>query len=714
MTTTVRREIPIAGMDCADCALKIERALQRVGGVEQARVSLGAERATVVFDPARTSLAALARTIEDLGYRVSGGPEASARPPLPDIVSGLFVVAVAAAVLGGLAAERLGWVEAASRLVPAPVAVAAVLVGGFPIFRRVALALRARTVTPHALMTLGIAGALAIGEYGAAAVIVVFMRFADFLDAYAAGRARAAIRELVALQPLEARVGRDGQETMVPAAQIRPGEIVLVKPGERIPTDGVVVSGRASVNQAPITGESVPVERGPGQAVLAATINLDGVLRVRAEHVGPDSTFGRIVRLVEEAEAYKSRAQRFADRVTAYYIPIVAAVAAGTWLLGGSATAAVAVLVVSCSCGIALATPVAVIAAVGRAARGGILVKGGTALEALARADAILLDKTGTLTLGRPRVTEVCPADGRDAGEVLAAAAAAERYSEHPIAAAITAAAGTAAPHRPASAAGWPDGSPISGGQAADVQVAPGQGVVLREAARQIAVGSRRFIEDQGFEVAEAMDRRARDLEAQGQTVVYVAEDRAVIGLVAVADAPRPEVPEALEQLRRLGIRQFTMLTGDNARVARAIAQPLGIDFQADLLPQDKIAVVRRLQRQGRVVAMVGDGINDAPALAQSDVGIAMGAATGAAIEAADVALLRDDWRLVPGAVRIGRRAFAVIRQNLLGAVAYNVVGIALAASGVLPPIFAAAAQVVPDVFILLNSGRLLRAGRAV
>ncbi|MDR7521138.1 MAG: cation-translocating P-type ATPase [Armatimonadota bacterium] len=713
MTTTVRREIPIAGMDCADCALKIERALQRVGGVEQARVSLGAERATVVFDPARTSLATLARTIEDLGYRVSGGPEVSARPPLPDLISGLFVVAVAAVVLGGLAAERLGWVEAASRLVPAPVAVAAVLVGGFPIFRRVALALRARTVTPHALMTLGIAGALAVGEYGAAAVIVFFMRFADFLDAYAAGRARAAIRELVALQPLEARVDRDGQETVVPAAQVRPGEIVLVKPGERIPTDGVVVSGRASVNQAPITGESVPVERGPGQAVLAATVNLDGVLRVRAEHVGPDSTFGRIIRLVEEAEASKSRAQRFADRVTAYYIPIVAAVAAGTWLLGGSATAAVAVLVVSCSCGIALATPVAVVAAVGRAARRGILVKGGAALEALARVDAILVDKTGTLTLGRPRVTGVFPQDGRDAGEVLAAAAAAERYSEHPIAAAITAAAGTAAPHRSASTVGWPAARPISGGEAADVQVSPGQGVVLHEGARQVAVGSRRFIEDQGFEVAGAMDRRARDLEVQGQTVVYVAEDRAVIGLVAIADAPRPEVPQALEELRRLGIRHCAMLTGDNAQVARAIAEPLGIDFQADLLPQDKIAVVRRLQRQGRVVAMVGDGINDAPALAQSDAGIAMGAATGAAIEAADVALLRDDWRLVPEAVRIGRRAFAVIRQNLLGAVAYNVVGVTLAAAGVLPPIFAAAAQVVPDVFILLNSGRLLRAGRA-
>jgi Cd2+/Zn2+-exporting ATPase/Cu+-exporting ATPase len=700
-------------MDCADCALKIERALQRVGGVEQVRVSLSAERATVVFDPARTSLAALARTIEGLGYQVPGGHDVRASPRLPEILSGLFVVAVAAIVLLGLAAERLGWVEAASRLVPAPVAVAAVLAGGFPIFRKVIMALRVRSVTPHALMTLGIAGALAIGEYGAAAVIVFFMRFADFLDAYTAGRARAAIREVVALQPLEARVEERGVERVVPASQVRPGQIVLIKPGERIPADGVVVSGHASVNQAPITGESVPVERGPGQTVLAATISLDGVLRVRADYVGPDSTFGRIIRLVEEAEVHKSRAQRFADRVTAYYIPIVAVIAAGVWLVGGSATAAVAVLVVSCSCGIALATPVAVVAAVGRAARRGILVKGGTALEALARADMILLDKTGTLTVGRPRVTDVLPGDGRSADEVLAAAARAERYSEHPIAAAITAAARNMAAHEPASVAGRPAASPISGGiESADVWISPGRGVVLREGAQQVAVGSRRLIDELGLAVPEEMDRRAHDLEAQGQTVVYVVSGQALIGLVAVADSPRPEVPQALDDLRGLGLREITMLTGDNAQVARAVAEALEIDFQSDLLPEHKIAVVQGLQREGRVVAMVGDGINDAPALARSDVGIAMGEATGAAIEAADVALLRDDWRQVPEAVRIGRRAFAVIRQNLIGAVAYNVVGITLAAVGVLPPIFAAAAQVVPDVFILLNSGRLLRSGR--
>jgi len=696
---TVRHEFPIVGMDCADCAVKIERALRRSRGVQEAQVSLAAERATVVFDPSRTTTAALRQTIEALGYAVPAAHDRHAAPRASEMVSGAFVVVVAFVILAGLAAERLGWIGTAAGRVPWPVAAAAVLVGGYPIFRKVILALRARSVTPHALMTLGIIGALAIGEYAAAAVIVFFMRLADFLDAYTAGRARQAIKELVALQPLEARVERDGAERVVPAARVRPGEIVLVKPGERIPVDGVIVSGSAAVNQAPITGESVPVSRQPGQRVLAATVNLDGVLYVRAEHVGPDSTFGRIVRLVEEAEAYKSRAQRFADRVTAYYIPVVAAAAAAAWWLGRSATAAVAVLVVSCSCGIALATPVAVLAAVGRAARCGILVKGGAALEALARADRVLLDKTGTLTLGQPRVTGVIPAAGRTPDEVLALAARAERFSEHPLAAAIAAAGPIAG------------GSDVAGEVAArGVDIAPGRGVVLRERGRAIAVGSLRFVRDRGAAVPEPLAEHARDLEAGGQTVVAVAEGSAVVGLISLADRPRPGVARALAALRALGLRGVTMLTGDNARAAAAVAEALGVEYHAGLMPEDKIAYVRRLQAGGHVVAMIGDGINDAPALAQADVGIAMDAATGAALEAADVALLKDDWGLVPEAFRIGRSAFAVIRQNLLGAVAYNVVGITLAALGLLPPAVAAAAQVIPDVLILLNSSRLWRA----
>ncbi|MDR7420443.1 MAG: cation-translocating P-type ATPase [Armatimonadota bacterium] len=709
-TTTARYEMPVGGMDCADCALKIERVLQKSPGVRHAQVSLATERATVEYDPARTSVDELRRAVQALGYTVPAGVDRGAAPRVPDLISGAFLLIVALAVLGGLVAERLGWAEAATRRIPAPVAVAAVLIGGWPIFRRVVLALRAHNVTPHALMTLGIVGALAIGEYGAAAVIVFFMRVADFLDAYTAGRARQAIRGLVALQPLAARVERDGVERVVPAPEVSPGDVVLVKPGERIPVDGLVISGRASVNQAPITGESIPVEREPGQRVLAATVNLDGVLRVRTEHIGADSTFGRIVRLVEEAEAYKSRVQRFADRVTAYYVPVVVAAAALAWFAGRSAHAAVAVLVVSCSCGIALATPVAVLAAVGRAARRGILIKGGAALEALARADTVLLDKTGTLTVGQPHVTGVYSEDGRPAAEVLRVAASAERYSEHPLAAAVVAAARSAVDGRGADTAGAAaDSSPP-----AEVEITPGRGVVLRDRGRVVAVGSRRFLDERGIAAPAAAAHQASAVEADGQTAVFVAEDGAVIGVIALADRPRAGVGDTLAALRRLGVRDVTMLTGDNARAAAAVARDLGIGFRAELLPEDKIAHVRRLQAEGRTVAMIGDGINDAPALAQADVGVAMDAATGAALEAADVALMQDDWTLVTEALRTGRAAFAVIRQNLLGAVTYNVLGIALAVAGLLPPIAAAAAQIVPDILILLNSSRLLRTGRAL
>ncbi len=694
-------------MDCADCAARIERALRRVAGVESAHVSLGAGRATVVFDSARASEARMAQAVEALGYRVtgsrlSGQAPVGAAPRLYGIASGLFVVAVACAVLIGLAAERLGLIEAASRLVPAPVALAAVLIGGFPIFRKVFLTVRARTVTPHALMTLGIVGALIIGEYGAAAVIVFFMRFADFLEAYTAGRARQAIQELVALQPLEARVVRDGAEIDVPAAEVGAGETVLVKPGERIPVDGTIISGRASINQAPITGEAMPVLRAEGQAVLAATISLDGALQVRAEHVGADSTFGRILRLVEEAEARKSGAQRLADRVTAYYVPVVTGVAAAAWLIGGSASAAVAVLVVSCSCGIALATPVAVVAAVGSAARRGILIKGGAALEALARADILLLDKTGTLTMGRPQVTSVHPEGDRTPAEVLAIAAIAERYSEHPAAAAVMAAVG--------EAASWSAGNNEA---ATQVEVAPGRGVIVHEHGRQVVVGSQRLFVERDLPLPERLTGQAEALEAAGQTVLFVALDGLIAGTIAISDTPRPEAPEALRALRALGPKRIMVLTGDNARAAGAIADALGVECRAEMLPEDKIEVVRAFQAEGRVVAMVGDGINDAPALAQADVGIAMGdTGTAAALEAADVAIMRDDWRLVPEAVRISRGAFGVIRQNLYGTVAYNLTGITLAAVGLLPPVLAAAAQVIPDFLILLNSGRLLRSPR--
>jgi Cd2+/Zn2+-exporting ATPase/Cu+-exporting ATPase len=693
----------VAELDCADEAVQIEAALGRLHAVTRVRTSIGAHKVFVTYDPAGTGPATIRGTIEGLGMTVrpERPPDRPSRRAGPALLGGLFVTAVAVITLVGLAGERLGLLEAVTGRLPAWVTLAAVLAGGLPIFRNVLRALRHRAVTAHALMTLGILGAVAIGQYAAAAVIVFFMRFADFLEGYTTERSRQAIRELLRLAPETARVEEDGREVTVSADAVGGGQRVLVKSGERIPVDGRVAEGRGAVNQAPITGESMPVEKHPGEHVFAATILERGFLRIETERVGAETTFGRILRLVEEAEAHKAPVQRFADRFTAYYIPVVLGAALLTYLLGQGPTAAVAVVLVACSCAIAMATPTVVLASVGGAARRGLIVKGGRWLEALAKVDTLVVDKTGTLTFGTPRVTEVRSLDGLGEAEVLARAAAAERYSEHPVASAVlaeAAARGLAVPR--------PEG----------FDVVPGEGVVARVGGREVACGSARLMARRAVTGLPAAAEPAHALEARGRTVVYVAEDERLLGLIAVADTLRPEVPGALGQIRALGIRRVLLLTGDNERVTSSLAADLGVEHRADCLPEAKIEIVRRLQAEGAVVAMVGDGINDAPALAQADVGIAMGAAgTDAAIEAAHVALMRDEWSLVPEAIAIGRRAFRTIQQNLWFTAAYNVAGVLLAGLGWLPPIGAAAAQSLPDVAVMLNSSRLLRArgGRA-
>lgn len=601
------------------------------------------------------------------------------------LFGGVIVAIVVLAVLG----EVFGWLDKLNARVPWPFWLAAVLLGGYRIFRNVLRATWRRKITSHTLMTMGLVAAAAVGQWSAALLIVFFMRLAEYVENFTSARARHAVRELISFAPQMARVVRKGQELEVPAKEVAVGEIVVVRPGEKIPVDGEVIAGQATLNQAAISGESMPVEAGPGARVYAATLAQLGALRIRATSVGQDTTFGHIIRLVEEAEGHRAEVQRLADRFSAWYLPIVAGIAAITFLLSRNVLATAAVLMVACSCSFAMATPVAMIASIGAAARRGLLIKGSRYLEALARVDVILLDKTGTLTLGRPEITDVVTLDGLGEHEVLALAATAERYSEHPLAEAV---------RHAASVRGVPVAEPK------DFEAVPGVGVRAHVNGSAVAVGGRRLFPEH-FAAPPISG-----LEDAGKTLLFITRDQQPVGVLAAADTLRHDVPAALTGLRSLGISRIELLTGDNDRVASALAARLGIEYRANLLPEDKIEAVKRYQAQGLVVAMIGDGVNDAPALAQADIGIAMGViGSDVAIEAADIALMREDWSLIPHLVRIARRTMRVVRLNLIFTGVYNLVGLGAASFGLLPPVFAAAAQSLPDFGIIANSARLLR-----
>ena len=696
-------EVPVRGMDCAECTQHVQHAIAALPGVEAVDVFLASEKAVIQLDPARVDLPKIRKAVEGAGYSVAdlaahlerSGEAAQSKDAPADLgdfthrILTLFGLVFGAVLFVVVIGEWFGLFEMVTERVPWPMGLAMVLVAGYPVFRNVIRAALKGQVIAHTLMSAGVLAALVVGEWATAAVVVFFMRVGDYAEHFTTERARRAVKDLTAMAPQTARVVRAGTELDVPVGEVRVGEMVIVRPGEQIPVDGEVIGGQATVDQASITGESMPVEVGPGAKVFAATLARLGSFRVRAAHVGQDTTFGRVVRMVEQAEAHRADVQRLGDRFSAYYLPVVAGIAALTFLIRRDPLATAAVLVVACSCSFALATPIAMLASVGAAAKRGLLIKGGKYLESLARADVLLIDKTGTLTLGRPQITDILPLNGTAADEVLAMAASAERYSEHPLAEAVRAAAGERT-------------LPLR--EPEQFEAVPGLGVRARVNGATIAVGNRRMIStDASFSAI------LNALEAQGKTLLLVSQDGTLAGVLAAADTLRPEVPAALDTVRALGIRHIELLTGDNEPTAAALAEKLGVRYRANLLPEDKIAAVRAYQARGHTVVMVGDGVNDAPALAQADVGIAMGAAgTDVAIEAGHMALMRDDWRLVPEVFRIARRTMRVVKLNIAFTALYNLGGLTLAALGFLPPILAAAAQSLPDLGILANSSRLL------
>lgn len=562
-------ELHIEGMDCAHCAQSVQAALAALPGTHEVEVSLTAQKARLTADP-KVSNDALKRAVEGAGYRVGeAAPEIKPTEQSGRQLLQLFGVVCGVVLFVVLIGEWLGLFDTLTARVPWPLWLAAIVAGGFPIFRGVVRAALKRRVTSHTLMTVGVVAAAVVGEWPAAGVVVFFMHLGNYSERMTTARARRALQDLLSLAPQSARVLRAGEELTVPIREVQVGDTVVVRPGERIPVDGEVLRGQATIDQATITGEAMPVEAGPGAHVFAATMAQLGSLQLRATQIGPDTTFGQVIKLVEEAEGNRAEIERVADRFSGYYLPVVSIIALLTYLLSRDPLATAAVLVVACSCSFALATPVAMLASVGAAAKRGVLVKGGAVLEQLARADVLLMDKTGTLTRGEPHISSVLTFDGCSEEEVLALAAAAEHDSEHPLAEAV---------RREAQLRG------VTPPAVDHFEAVPGQGVRAQVAGYTICVGNRHMTGE--------LPERARAFADGDQSLLFVSRDDVLIGVLAASDTLRPDVAEVLGALRKLGIKQLELITGDHTRAAAAVAEPLGLRYRAELLPKDKIELV--------------------------------------------------------------------------------------------------------------------------
>ena len=578
----------------------------------------------------------------------------------------------------------------------AGLALIATLFGGFQRFNAGFKDIYHREITVNVFVTVAIIATVAVGEFLPAAIIVFIMAVAGGFESYTLDKTRRSIRNLLDLTPKIATIRRQGQEVEVAVSEVQVGDEVVVRPGERISVDGVVKAGASSVNQAPITGESMPVEKFKGSEVFSGTLNETGRLEILATKTGEDTTLARIVHLVENAQETKAPIQNVADRFTVWFLPTVLVLAVIGFFTSGDLKVAVSILLVACPCAFAIATPTAVTAGISNMARRAVLIKGGIFFELAGKIDTLLVDKTGTFTLGRPKVVEVAAFDDKSEEEVLLLTAIAEKYSEHPLARSVM----TLAKERGIEV---PDPD--------EFRAEVGMGVTAGWNGRQIIVGKKEFLLDKGVSFNGDIERRISGQVEQGRTVILAANDMRTVGLISIADEIRPETSLAIGSLKKiLAIQKIIMLTGDNQRVARAVADEIGVDdFQAGLLPEQKQAFVKELQREGHIVGMIGDGINDAPALALADVGIAMGAVgTDVAVEAADVTLMNDDLLRVAEFVWMSQKVLWRIKLNIFFSIIYNVVGLILASLGMLTPVLAVIFQEAGCITVVLSSTLLL------
>ncbi|EFO81019.1 heavy metal translocating P-type ATPase [Oscillochloris trichoides DG-6] len=746
--------IPVTGMTCASCVMRVERAIKKVPGVLEARVNLSTEGASITFAPEHVGPDEIKTAIERAGYGVIETRVADATPPedveaaaraheLADKRRKLTVGVALGLPLFLLSMSRdFGllqpwWIGAAANMaghsamesLPARddllnwffllLATPVQFYSGRDYYVHAWKALRARTANMDSLIAMGssvaylysllllLSGAAGHVYFETAAMIITLILVGKYLEARAKSQTGAAIRALIGLQPKLARVLRGGQEVDVPVAEVRKGEVVIVRPGEKIPVDGMVISGESAVDESMVTGESLPVEKRPGDQVIGATLNRSGSFQLRALRIGNESALAQIIHLVQEAQGSRAPVQHLVDRVAAVFVPAVIGLAlltfVGWWAIGGVGATqamlfAVAVLVIACPCALGLATPTAIMVGTGTGAAHGVLIRNAESLERAAHIQAVILDKTGTLTQGQPAVTDMIQVAQESQVDLLQLAASAESRSEHPLGAAIVAA---------ARARGLSLATPT------EFLAVAGAGVVATVDERQIIVGTLRMLQERGVALGD-LPTHVERLQSEGKTAMLVALDGQALGVIAVADTIKPTSPAAVAALRQQGIA-VAMLTGDNRRTAEAIAAQVGVDrVVAEVLPHEKSAEVKRLQAEGVVVAMVGDGVNDAPALAQADVGIAIGTGADVAMEAADITLMRGDLHSITQAIRLSQATMRTIRWNLFWAFLYNVILIPVAAGALYPftgwqlsPILAAAAMAFSSVFVISNSLRL-------
>jgi Cd2+/Zn2+-exporting ATPase len=691
-----RTVVRVEGMDCASCAATVERHVSALPGVSKATVNFAAGRLDAEHDPG-LALEELQEAVRAAGYGVAKSEEAkrttfwrTPRALLTATAALLFLIGLVLSVAGAPEVARVG------------AYLAAIVVGGQPIFRAAVAGLRARHLDMNVLMSAAAVGAVGIGEWAEAASVVVLFAAGNALQVYAIDRTRGAVRALAGLAPEEVLVRRDGSERLLGAGEAAVGETVVVRPGERLALDGEVLEGETTVDESPVTGESTPVEKGPGDALYSGSLNGGGGLLVRVLREASDSTLQRIARLVEEAQARKAPAEQFVDRFSRVYTPIVVAAAVvlavvppvlggefGTWFYR-----ALALLIIACPCALVISTPVTVVSGIGAASRRGILVKGGAALEAAGRLKALAFDKTGTLTEGRPIVSRTVALNGKGEAEVLRLAASLERRSEHPLAHAIL------------SAADGAELYPVSG-----FRSVAGRGAEGEVDGERYLIGSPRLFAEKGTALdgaAEALE----EIERAGETPVVLGVADGPLAVFGLADSLRPDAKATVDALRESGAEELVMLTGDAEAPARRVAEELGIGYRARLLPEQKIEAVRELVSRHGDAGMVGDGVNDAPALAASSVGFAMGAAgTDVALETADVALMRDDLPKLAEAVRLSRAAERIIKQNVVVSIAIKGLFVLLAPIGLVALWLAVLADMGTSIAVTINGLRLFRRG---